>query len=327
MRALLHDLRLTLESDDEALLDGWRRLFDIEVGRASTLPSDVVPDIALTAVVLSQLPQIAAGQPSYIDPLPEGGRRVRYHETSGGGILDLARPARIHFDFLAGQARILLTRSILDTGNLEDVTMIALAPFLRRRSFYMAHAFAVSGDTAVLLSAPSGGAKTTTGLALVQQGARYLANDVTLLRSDGDLIKAYLSPGAVNVHPHTLSLLPDFRERLPAGETAGESGKIVLSRDVLFESGQLGDVSPVKAILFSSITEQSDYSLHDVPAAVGMARLIEEGVDQWDGPAHDDHISFLAALSRQVHFYDLRLPATDPDGLRHIAGGLAQTFL
>jgi len=259
--------------------------------------------------------------------VPEGGRRVRYYETPGGGILDLARPARIHFDFLAGQSRILLTRSILDTGNLEDVTMIALAPFLRRRGFYMAHAFAVAGDTALLLSAPSGGGKTTTGLALVQQGARYLANDVTLLYSDSGPIKAYLSPGAVNVHPHTFSLLPDFGERLPAGEAAGQSGKVVLTRGMLFESGQLGEAYPVQAILFSSITEQSGCSLHDIPAAVGMARLIEEGVDQWDRPTYDDHLSFLTALSRQVRFYDLRLPASNPDDLQRIAGELAQRFL
>lgn len=327
MRALLHDLRLSLESDDKILLDGWRRLFDIEVERASMQPSDAVPDITLTAVVVSQLPQIADGQPSYIDPVPEGGQRVRYYETPGGGILDLARPARIQFDFLAGQARILLTRSILDTGNLEDITMIALAPFLRRRGFYMAHAFAVAGDTAVLLSAPSGGGKTTTGLALVQQGACYLANDVTLLHSDGGLIKVYLSPGAVNVHPHSFVLLPDFRERLPAGEAAEQSGKVVLSRGMLFESEHLGEASPVQAILFSSITEQSGCSLHDIPAAVGMARLIEAGVDQWDRPTYDDHISFLTALSRQVRFYDLRLLVSNPDDLQRIAGELAQRFL
>ena len=327
MRALLHDLRLSLESDDEILLDGWRRLFDIEIERASTQPSDAVPDITLTAVVVSQLPQIAAGQPSYIDPVPEGGRRVRYYETPGGGILDLARPARIHFDFLAGQSRILLTRSILDTGNLEDVTMIALAPFLRRRGFYMAHAFAVAGDTALLLSAPSGGGKTTTGLALVQQGARYLANDVTLLCSDGGLIKAYLSPGAVNVHPHTISLLPRYRERLPAGEKPEQSGKYVLSRGELFESEQLEEVSPVRDILFSSIAQQRDYSLHDVSAAVGMARLIEEGVDQWDRETYDDHINLLATLSGQVRFYDLKMPSSSPSDLQPSASHLAGQFL
>jgi hypothetical protein len=312
MRALLHDVHLALEGEDPYLLESWRMLFDIEVRAASALPAGGAPDITLTAATVGDIPQITAVPPSYVDPLSANGRRVRCFETAAGIVLDLARPAQIHFDFDAGQARILLTKNVLDTGNLEDVTMIALAPFLRRRGCYMAHAFAVAGDTAALLSGPSGSGKTTAGLALVSQGAHYLANDVALLRSDGGVIRAYLSPGTVNLHPHSLSLLPHYRDRLPAGQIPEGRGKFILSRETLFDEEQLGRPAPVSAIHFPTITRQDGPLLCELPPAVGMARLVEEGVDRWDGDTYEAHINFLASLSSQVAFYELKLPEGDP---------------
>jgi hypothetical protein len=313
MRALLHDVHLALECEERVLLESWRRLFDIEVRGASALPPGGAADVTLTAETVIDIPQITAVHPSYTDPLSGNGRRVRCYETPAGTVLDLTRPAQIHFEFDAGQAHILLTKNILDTGNLEDVTMIALAPFLRRRGYYMAHAFAVAGDTAVLLSGPSGSGKTTTGLALVSQGARYLANDVALLRGDQGIIRAYLSPGTVNLHPHTLSLLPQYRDRLPTGQTPEGRGKFILSRETLFDDEQLGRPSPISTILFPTIAGQGKPSLYDVPPAVGMARLVEEGVDRWDAETCEEHISFLASLSSQAAFYELKLPDGDPD--------------
>lgn len=309
IRALLHDLLLSFQSDDPRVLAGWQKLFDVEIAAADALPHDARPDVSIAVAVTTQLPQPPADRPSYDEqPGANRERSVRFYDSENGGLLDLARPAQISFNFDDSLAGITLTRRILDTGNLEDITMIALAPFLRRRGAYMAHAFAVAAQTAVLLSGPSGSGKTTTGLALIEAGWTYLANDVTLLRHDANGVEALQSPGAINLHPHTLTLLPALQDRLTPSDTVEASGKYVLPRTALLAETQLATAAPVSAILFPTITAQKEATLHQLPRAIGMARLVEEGVDQWDKQTYEDHVNLLALLSHQVDFFELRLP-------------------
>ena len=309
MRALLHNLLLEFAAENPQVQDGWQALFDLEIKTAAAQPEPGSPDIRLAAVVTTHLPHSPAARPSYIQPGTAGqGRPLRYYETERGGRLDLPRPAQITFDFLESAAQITLTPQGLDARSLEDLTLIALSPFLRRRGFFMLHAFAAARESAVLLCGPPGSGKTTTGLALLKKGWRYLANDAALLRDDAGQVKAYPSPGAINLHPRTLALLPDFQDRLPPVPQPVRGGKHILSRGTLLLDQEHADPTVVGTILFPCLTNQAQESLHEVTPAIGLARLIEENIDQWDRGTHAAHFDLLTRLSRQANFFDLHLP-------------------
>jgi hypothetical protein len=308
MRALLQNLLLVLDTNNRQVQDGWKTIFDHEIKAAAGRPESP-SDIRLAAVVASDLPQSPNRLPSYEESSTrEPRRRVHYTQIEGGGFLYLARPASIRFNFTESEARISFTQELLDAGNLEDLTLIALAPFLRRHGTFLLHAFAAARDTAVLLCGPPGSGKTATGLALLEQGWRYLANDAALLGLDEGQVKAYPSPGAINLHPHTLTLLPHLRQRLHLAVPPPSGSKHTLPRSMLLAGQKMAKPTAVSTILFPRLSNQELYSLHEVSPAVGLARLIEENVDQWDTGTHEASIDLLACLSRQVNFYNLQIP-------------------
>ncbi len=303
MRALLNNLLIAFAADDTRLLAGWAQLFDREIALAARLPSDRGPDITLSAAVVARLPAVPQRAPR---SQTETG--VTFFDSAAGGILRLVRPAQITFNFAQSEAAVSLTAPLLAAGSLEDITMIALAPFLRRHGYHMVHAFAAASGTAVLLCGPSGSGKTTTGLALLQHGWRYLANDVTLLREEQGRVQACPSPGAVNIHPHSLDLLPQYGRRLGETRTANVSEKYLLPRTALLGDAVAQSPAVVSAILFPSIAAGDALQISKLPSAIGLARLIEESVDRWDEAAVADHLDLLALVSRQAQFFDLQMP-------------------
>ena len=316
MRALLHNLLLDLQSSDAQILDGWQQILDLEIEAAAARPDLVIPQIHLAAAVVGYLQPPPETKPSYEEPKESRKKRLmRYYETENGGFLDLARPAQIVFNFEKSTTQIKLTRPVLDAGNLEDLTLIALAPFLRRRGIFITHAFAAvrplaeAPDAAVLICGPPGSGKTSTGLALLDQGFGFLANDAALLGEAQGQVKVYPSPGTINLHPETITLLPAYRN-LGDGDAHPmhiHRGKIFITRGTLLEKHARAAPAAVQTILFPSLTDGRQHTLHEVLPAVGLARLIEENIDQWDENTFLDHINLLTNLSRQATFYDLYL--------------------
>ena len=324
MHALVNGLLVTLESEDSQILAGWRPLFDLEIGAAGAV-SRGEPAITVRATLAQSLPPSPDRQPSYSRTTVAGQRPLAYFAGPPSGVLDLVRPARIEFDFAGSEARILLTPQVLDTGNLEDITSIALAPLLRRRGVFMEHAFSIArGDTAVLLAGPSGSGKTTLGLALTQTGWGYLGNDMALLQDIDADVHAFPAPGAINLDADSLALVPGLQDRLPSlGVRLPAPGKQSIARHALLTAADFGQPASVKTIIFPALTVDSDWSLREVKSAVGLARLIAESVDQWDRDTYASHLDLLTALSSQARFFDLNLPIDRPEILRRPAQLLA----
>jgi hypothetical protein len=308
MRAAVDDLVISFDSADSLIRSGWQLLFDLEIERARNIDLPQ-PDLRLNAQLVSELPDLPARPPDYEAPaVPESARPVRFYEDAAGGILRLARPAQIHFNFNADSAEIYLASAMLDSGSLEDITMTALAPFFRRRGVYMAHAFAVSNTIAVLFCGPSGSGKTTAGLATLNDGWRFLANDVTLLRKDQGAVHAFPSPGAINLDPTSLTFLPGRRTMNLEEYPLTLTGKRILPRRAVLSEDELGGGAPVSTVLFPRLHTAEHSAVQEIAAAVGLARLIEDSVDQWDHATYEEHIDFLTDLSRQARFYHLSLP-------------------
>ncbi len=335
MRALLHDLLISLESTDSRVLDGWAQLFDREIVAAAALPAGQEVAVQLRAGVARQAPGAPPHVPDYIEHAPVAGeetnaargRQVSFHGGPHGGTLTLARPAQIEFHFAEGRAELILTPHILDAGSLEDISAIALAPFLRRRGLFMVHAFALAGeDTALLISGPSGSGKTTSGLAMLRAGWKYLANDLTLLGREQGTVLAYPSPGTINVHPHTLALLPAYASP-PRAAVDKIRGKYIFSRSRFLDEAALGAPAAVRAVLFAQPAAGSLPRLTRLPASVGLARLIVESMDQWDQATYQENLDLLTRLGRQAGFYELHLPRAGAAELAQAAALLNRRFL
>jgi hypothetical protein len=315
MDALLHNIALRLTSDEPAVRAAWRAIFDLELGEAPPGDERVQP-ILLHAAITAQPPSPPDRDPDFLAPGSTAARQVYFHQTPPGGLLTLARPAQVAFDFETGRAQIVLTRELLDGGHLEDLTLIALAPFLRRQGLYMAHAFAASGEEgAVLLCGPSGSGKTSAGLALVQEGWRFLANDAILLREAAAGIEALLSAGTINLDPTSLPLLPSFAVRLADRPGTTAAGKRIVPRGHLLNVAQLGRRAPVAALCFPQVSDVERPLRQPLPRAVGLARLISDSVDQWDKSSYVAHLDFLGRLCEQARCYELHLPPTAPGAL------------
>lgn len=205
-----------------------------------------------------------------------------------------------------------ITEPIFHHGQLEDVTLTALAPLLRRHGCYLVHAAAVSsGSGALLLVGPSHSGKTTSGLRLVLAGHKHLASDVVLLSQVGNQIYAFPTPGTATIRARTLQLLPQLEALIEDDDSA------LAVQDglrVRIAPEQWGAPAPVVAIFFPTIGGTTQSTVRPLEQGVALAKLMEESIDRWDSAVLLNHMAFLTALSQQARCLRLALGA-DVDSL------------
>jgi hypothetical protein len=210
-----------------------------------------------------------------------------------------------------------VTHKALYAGRLEDIIFSSLAPALRRRGLFMIHAFAVENDDgAVLLVGESGSGKTTTGLSLLSQGWRYLANDVVLLQERSGSVFALPTPGGIGLDGHSFALLPGLD--LPAG-ASGADAKHYFPATELVTGWGAG--APVSRILFTEIGTEDETELRPATHSLTLARMMEASIDRWDTASLKDHLHILELLSRQAMGFEVSLGRE----LRRLTGLLNQS--
>lgn len=308
-----HDLTIHLDSPDAPILAGWRGL--LRGWLREEMPD--APDVRLSLRLVEELPP-PAGPLLYSDheAHPERPAILNVYDLGDGAV-------QLHFHE-AGQVNLSLRQTAglltaegvmqpeaLRNGRFEDITYTSLAPLLRRRGYFLLHAFAAAKEgQAVLLVGASGSGKTTSGLSLLLAGWGLISNDVTLLQARPDGVYALPTPDAVSIRPASLTLLPALRQRLP--DWTGERPFSLSAYEVV--NGRWAAPTPIRALYFPQIENRAESALQPLPRAVALARLLEESVDRWDAPLLPDHLALLQAVSLQASAYNLRL-GRDP---RHI---------
>lgn len=307
-----HTLKICLSSNDERILGHWRELFDYEVICGAKAIDKKDCDVQLDVRVVSALPPPPPSVPDYIndDPLLKV-----FNNERAMPLLRLPHLGQITWRLqqdpagwpLNPLAEALITERAFDLIALDNLTTLALAPIFRRYGLFVIHAFAAAHDgEAVMFVGPSGSGKTSSGLALLAGGWQLLANDMALMRG-GEPAHALLSPGSVQISPLTISLLPQFAQLLDTYAYRPLHEKVSVPRLEFLPCEDALLSAPLRSIFFPSVTAREEHRMERVTRAVGLARLMEFSMDQWDRERWKDHVAFLERLSRQVDFYWLYL--------------------
>ncbi len=201
--------------------------------------------------------------------------------------------------------RVEITKRFLSSGRLEDVFFMSIAPLLRRRGYFLIHAFAATlKGKATLIVGPSGSGKTTSGLSLVMAGWGYLANDVLLLKEgEAEIVFALPTPGGIALTKQTMRLLPDLTSTWT--DLAADMSKIHWPVTKIVAGW--ARPAQVNAILFPIVGDETRCRLESLSKAAAVARLMESSIDRWDVDFMPEHITFLEKLCRQADCFVLHL--------------------
>jgi hypothetical protein len=298
----LNKLLVHLQSASPELAIAWQRLF-----AAWSVAETGAPEPSFTSFELqlvSELPESPSQSPLFRHP---DGLLEVYSTKDQETILSFPGAAHVSMDVQALGRPIhgSLTLAGLRREQLEDITLTCLAPRLRRMGDYLVHAAALSRtDEAILLVGPSGSGKTTTALNLALNGWKLLANDAVLLTVLNDNVSALATPGDIRLRAGALGYLPLSEVMVPLIKQSRQA--TIVTRQGAF-SVQASAQAPVRRIYFLSLADDHRCRLSPEQPAIALARLCEQSVDRWDGPALAAHLDFLQRLSRQASSYHLEL--------------------
>lgn len=302
----LHQLGIELSSNSEIVCQQWQQLFQGWL-KPTASPVDVRLHLSLEA----QFPPLPEASPYFSDAqhLPDGvGILSVYRDGETGVWLHYLDGALVRVPLHSAAAAAIegrMVAKVLDYGRFEDVTFTSLAPVLRRRGYFLVHAFAArkNGRCALIIGTTNSG-KTTTGLNLLLNGWQLMANDIVLLQQRERVVYALPTPGIVNIRPRTLDLLPGLRPLLSDKHPIYGQYNIIGEELV---NGRWGEPCPVTHIYFPYIEQREQSTLHHRNRAVALAHLMAESMDRWDEETLQDHINLLQRLVRQVQAYEIHL--------------------
>jgi len=311
----LHQLCIHLQSEDDLINQEWQHLFAAwsKRGETAATPHPAV-DIQLNLSLMDALPPLPPDAPYFTDShaLDDGlGILSVYRGKAGrawlhfldGGLVDVPLPINQPATDLMAVGTVI--PQALQNGRFEDVTYTSLAPLLRRRRYYLLHAFAAAKDgRAVLIVGPSGSGKTTTGLCLLLNGWRLLANDILLLEERAGQVFALPTPGSIGVRPQSADLLPQLRPLV--AHAAATSLQIDVTEHFVGD-GRWASPAPIEAIYFPQIRQQAASGRQMEQRAICLAQLMAESIDRWDGAMLPAHMALLERLSQQAAPYRLAL--------------------
>lgn len=311
----LHGLIIELQSSSSSVLDYWKLLFDCELITLPLTGDDSPVNIKIIANILDSLPPLPDYQTHYKVPgyefsvynIGNGQHIIEQHGQSQGLVNLNYRPNVSRSEFPTIQ--INLTSNGLQAGILEDVTINLLAPIARRHELFIIHATTVVNDegTAILFVAPTKHGKTTSGLSMVVSGWQFLANDTSFIVEKSEAFYALISPGSINVRPQSFEILSGLKSLVDPDKSFKILDNRMIPRKQFLNFEAYKNKGKVTRIYFPTIGNGANHVVKEISRSVGLARLMEQSMDQWDQDTWEKHLDFLERLSSKVQFRSIEL--------------------
>ena len=307
----LHDLSIALHCEAQMVRDYWQQLF-----AGWTRVGEFNASVELHLSLVNSLPTPPEKVPFFVDTdaLEVDVGLLSVYQQTHDEVLLYYKDGAVVCVPLADERPLLTGHVIakaLQYGRLEDITFTSLAPFLRRRGYYLVHAFGASKDGhCVLIVGASGNGKTTTGLSLVMAGWELLANDVLLIEVRGDGVYALPTPGGLSIREETLDLLPACTKLI--SDTPNVQGKYNLTNQHVWQK-HVPKAARITAVYFCQIEERMVSQKRPLSPAFALAHLMEQSIDRWDEKMLKGHITVLEKLSQQSACFTLHLGKDVPN--------------
>ena len=176
--------------------------------------------------------------------------------------------------------------------------------FLSQRNFQLTHAAAVGfAKGGVLLTGKGGSGKSTTALACLKAGMRYVSEDYCILAHSPEPC-VYSLYNSAKLEDNTLQFFPELKEHIVnKNRQAGEKG-LVFQYD--FKKHELIDQFPLRALLVLKVAKRPQSQLITIPFQEALSALAVSTMWQLVGSnAHT--YAFLSTLAAALPCYRLEL--------------------
>jgi len=276
----------------ERLFSGWYLIPDSDISSGPSAAEIVIGSTVTPPEIPRDWPQFEIagegtcytdGETSYID--------------IEGSIIAIARP---------GQSLVQVwTNGELEvqSSTLTRVVTYALSIALRHRGFFELHSGAVvepQSGRGVLIIGPSGSGKSTLTVQLATAGWPFLTDDVLVLSSQDEAVKAWPIRRSFAITSGTFEACEFLRSRISLDYREKLYGdKSQFAPHDVFNSGFREQCVPAR-LFFTQLSGGTRSSVLQLSARETMARLIR--MSPWscyDRTTAKDHLATLAALAKQ----------------------------
>jgi hypothetical protein len=302
--ASLHGVTIAWSCEGLAI-DPMARVLGGEASSAATTTPSLAFSLRPASDDAARDPRDEGWEPSFFHGIVQAYRR-------GDDFLLWDRASRIRLGGGAVEGEIASQDREITKGSTGAMLEIALALGLRGLGLFHMHAAALalpSGERALVVGG-SGAGKTTTTLALLEAGARYLGDDALFLVADARGVRAAAFPRAFHLGPATLSAFPRLAKL--AGLPSGHHDKRPVDPREAFPDRRVAslslDAGRVLAI-FPSVARGRVTEIAELPRAeafglflASSAALVIDGL-----PGREENLATLNALLAACRCYEIRL--------------------
>jgi hypothetical protein len=288
----LHGLTLQAHWNDDALGQRWLASFSSRpAGKNSA-------DLTVTLNLISNVPPAPQGTPHF-----RQNDLLEYYLDGEQVTVYFPRYGKLQLDLANGTTFGEVTQAALDTyGVFEDLVAIGLSPHMRRRGYFLIHAFAACppGQKCALIVGQIGSGKTTTGMALLNAGWKLLSNDSPIIKTGGEVLSY---PGLLAAYPNTLERFETTRSLSVSGDPAH---KIIVAAEGIWPEVWT-ERAPAGAILFPQIEARAQHILEPLTQPEALRLILPHAIEQWDKAMIPAHLATLNQLIQSAPAFRLRL--------------------
>ncbi|MGC4095535.1 MAG: hypothetical protein QM706_00310 [Nitrospira sp.] len=287
------------------LLKHFRRE-SIEESATLTLHFRAVEDRAGIPLTLSSSArQLSVGTGAAVGNRRETGLSYEVIQDERRLIADFHHLGVLVIDSMQGCADgYLIKPETMQAALIEYLFHLALIELLRHRGLYTIHATALEKhNRGILIPGNSGRGKTTSFIALLRSGYRYLSDDHPLFRDMGAHVEILPFPTKINVTEATIAFFPELLEASGQVFHSGSVKRSFYAEDVY--STSIGDSCQPAVMLFPHVVDAHHSHLEPLPKSRALEVLLPQALLVYDPEVARREFHVLAKLVQQVECYRL----------------------